>query len=142
MVVAKIRNNVGCAYRMASKIWENDYAAVDGDLVGLDGWFAEKCAVGWIIEWVCKQTTTFASDNETVAMAKVTYVPVQDWLNIEMTADDTITNADIGKWFNITAAQLVDASTWTLTKTSALNLKLVEVKSSTVGLFEIDNDQV
>lgn len=124
-----------------------------GDLVSLSGWYVIKAIATGRIAGVSKTDYTFASNNQTVAKREVNYVPSENQLTVELTADATITQADVDSYFNINADGTVDVATKTAfasyvntsdagSATDAVvykQLKLVRVITSTLGEFAIIN---
>jgi S-adenosylhomocysteine hydrolase len=80
----------------------------------------------------------FASDNETVAKARIEFIPA----NVDITYDVTITNGTItvvdeGKYYNLTAAgDTVDGTT---ESTTTGQLRMVKFNSATNSTFRIAN---
>ena len=122
-----------------------------GDLVSETSGFMVKAGTTGEIKWISLSKYTFASNNQTVAKRKVTFVPKTTDLILEMTADASIAQADVGSYFNINADGTVDVATKSATK-SIVNtsdtgaatdpvvtkqLELVRVISSTVWEFKI-----
>jgi hypothetical protein len=64
------------------------------------------------IEGVAMMTQNFASDNQTGAMLKVNYVPKQFWGTSDIViTGGLVTQADVGKLFNLTSLQEIDYAT-------------------------------
>jgi len=121
----------------------NSLAANPGLVLTETSGFAEEAGAASKCIGVCTQTKTFDSDNETVAKDLVTYEPVFAGKSRKMPIEGgSVTQADVGNYFGLTAAQAVEGTDSTATKTSSLNWRLVEFVSATKGLFEIDNDIV
>ena len=60
---------------------------------------------------------TFASDNQTVAKAVVNFIPKQNDLIMKMATNAaSLTQADVGSYFNMTAGQIIDYTTKSTTK--------------------------
>ena len=96
----------------------NSVAFANGDLVSLTGGFAVKATAGKRIVGIATGKTTFASDNQTVAKAKLNVLRVepQETL-VEMTTSTTVAEADVGKFYDLTAGQLVDVATALVSET-------------------------
>ncbi len=137
----------------ADEIASNSLDINSWDFVSLTSGFVVKAGTTGKIEWISKTDRVFASNNQTVAKAKVVYVPSKGQLTVEATADATIAQADIGSYFNINADGTVDVATksatnayvntsdagWAVDPVLYLQLKLVRVITSTLGEFEIVN---
>ena len=125
------------------RVAANSLAANPGLLLKEASGFATEADANAKFLGVCTQTKTFDSDNQTVAKALITFEPARVGKSRKLPiAGGSVTQANVGNRFTITAAQAVDGTSAASTKTSSLNLKLVEFISATKGLFEIDNDMV
>jgi regulator of RNase E activity RraA len=95
------------------EIASNSLSVANGDLLTLaSGFVAKAVAASPMIIGVANGTKTYASDNQTVAKSKVNYlsvIPRETVLEIETSAD--VTQANVGKFYTLTAAQKVDAAT-------------------------------
>jgi len=95
------------------EIATNSLAVSNGDMLTLtSGFVAKAVAASTQIIGIANGTKTFASDNQTVAKAKVNYLrvlPRETILELETSAD--VTQANVGKFYTLTAAQKVDAAT-------------------------------
>lgn len=81
----------------------------------------------------------FASDNQTVAKNTVKYVPKECNEVYEVTiAGGAVTVADEGKFFNISATDVVNGAT-VATAIATMQLELVRFISATKGEFRIVN---
>jgi len=119
------------------EIATNSLAVSNGDMLTLtSGFVAKAVAASTQIIGIANGTKTFASDNQTVAKAKVNYLrvlPRETILELETSAD--VTQANVGKFYTLTAAQKVDAATWATVK-GVLPLQLVEyIGSATKARF-------
>lgn len=118
-------------------IWGSSVSLVDGDLVSKVGGFIVKTWVWVDVLWVAAGEQVFASDNETVAKARVEFIELDGYSELEMTITGwTITQADEGKYFDITAGGLVDGAT---ESTTTGQLKMERFISATKGIFTIAN---
>lgn len=118
-------------------IWGNSVSLVDGDLVSKVGGFIVKTWVWVDVLGVAAGEQSFASNNETVAKARVQFVELDGYSELEMTiTGGTITQADEGKYFDITAGGLVDGATESATTGQ---LKMERFISATKGIFTIAN---
>ena len=79
---------------------------------------------------------TFASDNVTVAKATVTYVPETANRLYEVATSAAITVDDETKYYDLTAAGIVDAAT---ESTTTGQVELVKFLTGTTGAFKIVN---
>ena len=103
--VAKATN--GYDSGLESYIASNSLDASSGTLISLVSWLADETGAGVDIAGVSVTEKLFASDNATVALAKVTIVPADADVVYEMPiTGGTITIADQGKYYDITAAQV------------------------------------
>ena len=120
-----------------AKVAANSLAAAQGTLLRLNGGFMEAADAGETIEGVSTQKKTFDSDNQTVDQDKVNYKPVRssDTYFAEITWG-TITQADVGKYFDINSSQQVDGTT---ESTTTGQVKMEEFISATLGVFSIVN---
>ena len=133
--VAKATN--GYDSGLESYIASNSLDASSGTLISLVSWLADETGAGVDIAGVSVTEKLFASDNATVALAKVTIVPADADVVYEMPiTGGTITIADQGKYYDITAAQVVDGAT---ESTTTGQLQMVEFISATRGKFKIVN---
>lgn len=120
-------------------IASNSLAVEQGALLAKVSWFVEIAAAGEDIVGVSLTNKTFASDNQTVDQDLVIYEEANDYLKIQMPITwGTITQADEGKYFDITSDsdQTVDGTT---ESASTGQLQLVKFISATKGVFKIAN---
>lgn len=114
------------------EIASNSLSVANGDMLTLaSGFVAKAVAASPVIIGIANGTKTYASDNQTVAKAKVNYlrvIPRETILELETTAD--VTQANVGKFYTLNAAQKVDAATGAAAK-GVLPLQLVEYIGST-----------
>lgn len=114
------------------EIATNSLAVANGDMLTLaSGFVAKAVAASPVIIGIANGTKTYASDNQTVAKAKVNYlrvIPRKTILELETSAD--VTQANVGKFYTLTAAQKVDAATGAAVK-GVLPLQLIEYIGST-----------
>ena len=146
----KIYSNVAYASRSKSKIWVNSAAVQGWDFVQVSWNFVTVATTSWKIDWVANGTYTFTSDNQTVAMKKMSFTQNSDDLLIESAITwGTITVADEGKFYNLSDARTVDGTTEATTVSTAdaaavgitpvitMQLQLVKFISATKGVFKI-----
>ena len=119
------------------EIATNSLSVANGDILALaSGFIAKAVAATPRIVGIENGTKTYASDNQTVAKAKVNYlriIPGETILELETSAD--VTQANVGKFYTLTAAQKVDAATAAAAK-GVLPLQLIEyIGSATKARF-------
>lgn len=125
--------NSGLEHQIAS----NSLVLDTADLVSLSSGYIAKTGVGETIVGVSATKKTFASDNQTVAQAVATYEPISDELRLQITVDAaSLVQADVGKFYDLTASQQVDYSTESATTGQ---VQCVEVISTTEGIFKVAN---
>ena len=132
--------------KIKSNTYENgDYAVIGGnsltfayrEMVNTTGWFAIKAVAGGVISGVSKSVLTTASDNQTVAKAKVIVEGINASTTYRMPiTGGTITVADEGKYYDLSTSILVDGATENATTGQ---LKLVKFISATLCDFVIVN---
>lgn len=129
MAVTKIISSADESSRQ--EIATNSLSVANGDLLTLTaGFIAKAVAASTQIIGVANGTKTYASDNQTVAKAKVNYlavIPRETVLEIATSAD--VTQANVGKFYTLTAGWIVDAATAAAVK-GVLPLQLVEYVGS------------
>lgn len=132
----------------------NSVAFANGDFVTLTGGFAVKATAGKRIRGVANGAKTFASDNQTVAKSTLNVLlaePTETMIEIGTSA--SIVNADVGKFYDLTAGQLVDVATALVSETGFVvntsdagaatdpvilrQLRLEKVITSTLGVFSV-----
>ena len=119
-------------------IASNSLTLTDGDLLAKSGGFVIKAGATGKIEGIAAGGQTFASDNQTVAKAQVESVKVSDDSIYEITiSGGAITQADEGKFYNLTAGGIVDGTTKAVASTEAAprQLKMENFISATKGRF-------
>jgi hypothetical protein len=115
----------------------NSLDVAQGTLLSITGGFAVAAGVGTTIIGVSKDQKVFASDNQTVAMKKVNFHPTKDSDEYLATiTGGTITQAKVGNYYDLTAAQVVNGATESATTGQ---VQLVEFISATRGIFKIVN---
>jgi hypothetical protein len=147
MAIIKNLPEVEWGYVVAS----NSLDIAFGDMVTLTSWFAVKSSTTWKIDWVAVETNVFDSDNQTVKKEKLNIVKASSELKLQITADATITQADVWFYFNINSDQTADVATKTATRSVVntsdagaaadpvitMQLRLEQVIDTTVGLFSV-----
>lgn len=130
MAVTKIIGSYNKVSRQ--EIATNSLSITNGDLLTLTaGFVAKAVAASTQIIGVANGTKVYASDNQTVAKAKVNYLavtPRETVLEIATSAD--VTQANVGKFYTLTAGGIVDAATAAAVK-GVLPIQLVEYIGST-----------
>jgi hypothetical protein len=129
-------------------------AFANGDLVTLTGGFAVKATAGKRIKGIANGTVTFAANNQTVARDTLNVLLAEpSETMIEIPTSATIVNADVGKFYDLTAGQIVDVATALTNETGLVvntsdagaatdaviprQLRLEKVLTSTLGVFSV-----
>lgn len=109
------------------EIAANSLSVANGDLLTLTaGFIAKAVAASTQIIGVANGTKVYAADNQTVAKAKVNYLSVQPRETVmEIATSADVTQANVGKFYTLTAGGIVDAATAAAVK-GVLPLQLVE----------------
>ena len=134
--------------KVNSNTYENgDVSAIGGNsvvfttkkFVAMNGWFLVLATAALPIVGKCKENATMAADNQTVDKVRVVYEEqkLQNTREVEISGW-TITQADEGKYYNLTDADTVDG---TSESTTDWQLQLVKFVSSTLGVFKIVNKE-
>lgn len=92
----------------------NSVAFANGDFVSLSGGFAIKTtASSGRIVGIANGTKTFASDNQTVAKATLSYTRVEPGeTQVELgTSAATLAATDVGKFYNVNVSHVADLAT-------------------------------
>ena len=101
------------------------------------GNIVSKAAAATRIVGVNNTETTYASDNQTIALKKVVYVPAESNRTYELEiTGGTITVVDETKYYNLADSDTVDGATESLT---TWQVELVEFKTATLWVFKIVN---
>lgn len=137
---AQLQNTNSYVAGLQSKVASNSLDVAVGTLLKLTGGdFIEIAGAGDTIEGVSVTVETFASDNETVAQALVTYKPADpvftDTYMLPISGG-TVTAVDVGKFYDIDATQVVNGAS---ESTTTGQLRLEKFISATVGIFSIQN---
>ena len=113
----------------------NSTVIEQGDLVYKTGWFISKVSTGNKAIWVSVTEQTYASDNQTVALANLLFIPTYDDTRLKMTITWwTITQVDEWKYYTCDSSQRID---WTTESTLTGDYILDEFVSSTSGYFRV-----
>lgn len=95
-----------------AEIAKNSLDIAKGNLVAIKSGFADKAVAGDTIVGISKQEKVFDSDNQTVAMEKLTFAPLDDYSEFEeLVENGTISQGDVGSVFNLTASGTIDGAT-------------------------------
>lgn len=162
--MAKIYRDNCEVSRSRSEIGGNSVSVSNGNFVSLSGGYIIKAVdTSGRIEGIANETATMASDNQTVAKAKICYTVAQPTTEFEITiSGGTVTQADVGKFYNLTSGgTAIDGTTESATgsyvntsesltgnaesigsATDAvlkLQFKLVKFLSATNGIFVANN---
>jgi len=115
----------------------NSLDASSGTFISITGGYAVATWAGVDIAGVSVTEKVFASDNQTVALAKVSIAPTDAGVEYGISiSGGTITQADVGKFYDLTAAQVVDGAT---ESTTTGQLQMTKFVSATYGYFKIVN---
>jgi hypothetical protein len=133
-----------------SEIVANSAALVVGGFVSLSGGYLIPATTTGKLEGASNETYTAASDNQTVAKYKGSYTVSHPGTRYEVDiTGGTVTQADVGKYYNLSTSVLVDGTTEATAMATVpddgipadpvtfMQLRLVEFKSATLGVFEI-----
>jgi len=136
MAANKIVKTNAYTSKWDARLGKNSAAFAVWDLVSNVWGIATPATTTWRIDWIANWSVTFASDNQTVAQAKLGYtvaIPNLTEIEIDITWG-TITVADEGKYFLLTDANTVDGTSESATPT-LMQLKLVKFVSATRSIF-------
>lgn len=126
------------AEQSLSQIAANSAAIANGDLVALSGGFVIKAINTTVrpLVGVANGAITVAADNQTVAKLKVSYTRLEphDTL-VEIVPSADIVQADVGKFYALTAAGLVDVATASATIAAGSVVRLQSVLAARNGVF-------
>lgn len=106
-----------------ANVGANSASVVDGDFVTDASGVVSKAVAGGVISGISATRNTFASDNQTVALEKVSYYPIKSGKYVEVELSAT-TGAEAGKYYDITADGKLDVATESLTTGQLLIVKL------------------
>lgn len=126
------------ADQSASQIAANSAAIANGDLVALSGGFVIKAINTTVrpLVGVANGAITVASDNQTVAKLKVSYTRLEPHdTRIDLVTSADIVQADVGKFYGLTAAGIVDVATASATIAAGSVVRLERFLSARVGTF-------
>lgn len=126
------------ADQSASQIAANSAAIANGDLVALSGGFVIKAINTTVrpLVGVANGAITVASDNQTVGKLKVSYTRLEPHdTRIDLVTSADIAQADVGKFYGLTAAGIVDVATASATIAAGSVVRLERFLSARVGTF-------
>lgn len=131
-------NHDGNQSKLVSKVAGNNLDASKGTLLSLTSGFVVAANTTTAIIGTSVTEKVFAADNQTVAKDKVTYLPADARTLYTITTSAAIAQADVGKYYSLTAAQLVDVATASATQGANSQVRLEAITgSTTVWVFSI-----
>lgn len=126
------------ADQSASQIAANSAAIANGDLVALSGGFVIKAINTTVrpLVGVANGAITVAADNQTVGKLKVSYTRLEPHdTRIDLVTSADIAQADVGKFYGLTAAGIVDVATASATIAAGSVVRLERFNSARNGTF-------
>lgn len=126
------------AEQSLSQIAANSAAIASGDLVALSGWFVIKAINTTVrpLTGVANGSITVAANNQTVDKLKVSYTRLEPHdTRFEYVPSADIVQADVGKFYGLTAAGLVDVATASATIAAGSVVRLEAVLAARKGVF-------
>lgn len=146
--ISEFKNYTGTE---AGGIGANSVDTTEGEcFVSVAGNIVSKATASTAIAGVSLTRKVYASDNQTVAQARLNYIPSDvDVLYAVTISGGTITAADEGKYYNLLNSVTVDGSTETANEATVnaaaagttpvvkMQLQLVKFVSATNSLFKI-----
>lgn len=126
------------ADQSASQIAANSADIANGDLVALSGGFVIKAINTTVrpLVGVANGSITVAADNQTVRKLKVSYTRLEPHdTRVELVTSADIAQADVGKFYALTAAGLVDVATASATIAAGSVVRLEAFLSARKGVF-------
>lgn len=121
-----------------AQIGANSAVFANGDLVALSGGFLIKAIDTTVrpLVGVANATKTMASDNQTVGKVRVPYTRIEPHdTRFDFVTSADITQADVGKFYGLTSAGLVDVSTANAAIQSGSVVRLEGFKAARLGTF-------
>lgn len=145
---------VSCPFGSASYIGGNSVAFDNSDFVSLTGGFAVKATAGKKVIGTANGAVTFASNNQTVAKARLSVLLAEPFeARYEIGTSASITDADVGKYYNLNASQVIDVATALVSENGFVvntsdagaatdpviqrQFRLEKVLTSTLGVFSV-----
>ena len=93
----------------SNEVAKNSLVATYGLPVNVELGVVNQAGVGEKIEWIAVETKTFASDNETVAKAKLEFVRLKDETEVEFAVTNgSLVPTSVGTLFDLAADGTVD----------------------------------
>lgn len=93
-------------------IGANSATINSGDIVTLSGGFVSTIVATGQVEGIAQETKTFASDNQTVAKAKISVVLPRKGQTFSLTCNSaSLAQADVGAYFLLASGNTVDYAT-------------------------------
>ena len=115
-----------------AEIAENGLNITKGNLVTIKAGYADKAVAGDTILGISKQTKVFDANNQTVAKEKLTFAPLDTYSEFEeLVTNGTISQANVGAKFNLTATGTIDGAT----AGTGTQAELVKFIKSNYGAF-------
>lgn len=116
----------------------NSAVIANGDLVALVGGFIIK-AINTTVRpllGVANGSITVAADNQTVGKLKVSYTRFEPYDTLfEAQTSAAIAQADVGKYYALTATGIIDVATWNAAIQAGSVVRLSQFLSSNKGVF-------
>lgn len=126
------------AVQSRSEIGTNSAVIANGDVVAISGWFIIK-AINTTVRpllGVANGSITFSATNQTVEKLKVSYTRFEPYDTLfESVTSASIVQADVGKYYALTAAGIVDVATASATIAAGSVVRLERFLSSLKGVF-------
>lgn len=126
------------AEQSRSEIGTNSAAIANGDLVAVSGGFIIK-AINTTVRpllGVANGSITVGATNQTVEKLKVSYTRFEPYDTLfEAVTSAAIVQADVGKYYALTAAGLIDVATASATIAAGSVVRLERFLSSLKGVF-------
>ena len=126
------------AVQSRSEIGTNSAVIANGDIIAISGWFIIK-AINTTVRpllGVANGSITFSATNQTVEKLKVSYTRFEPYDTLfESVTSASIVQADVGKYYALTAAGIVDVATASATIAAGSVVRLERFLSSLKGVF-------
>lgn len=128
------------AAQSAKQIGANSIAFANGGLVALVTGFLVRAINTTLapIVGVSNSTQTMSATNQTVEFVEQSYTRFEPYdTRFDYTTSAAIVQADVGKFYALTAGGLVDVATASATKAAGSVVRLEDVVGSTTGTFVV-----
>jgi len=126
------------AVQSRSEIGTNSAVIANGDVIAISAWFIIK-AINTTVRpllGVANGSITFSATNQTVEKLKVSYTRFEPYDTLfESVTSASIVQADVGKYYALTAAGIVDVATASATIAAGSVVRLERFLSSLKGVF-------